>query len=304
MAGTNPKEGEFALVYLKDLMPEHLKPRYDLEKHRLTTMKDLREFFDRQILDWKADKAQKPGRGLHELEAPKAEDPGEGGEAEEDGSQWWCTLLSWMGEEDVAKILTGPQLLSFQRWKKGGGKGKTGGGGGGSWRPGPGSSGAAAPGGQAWPPPGVVSLGARPGAAPFDGPCHFCKGTHKIGECLAYDKYKQERGAAKGEKGKGGGKGGLSKGKGKGAYSLDYNFLDSPPAYAPGGPAAAAGNGPQAGNQGWHGRICAPLLRVDPSAVELSDLSVQPPRESANLPTRFETPNRYEALASSVERDV
>ena len=72
-------------VYLQDLMPEAIKPRYDLEKHKLRETSALMEFFERMTLDHKTQKAQKP-KGLHELrEFPASEDATAGGNDEPEG---------------------------------------------------------------------------------------------------------------------------------------------------------------------------------------------------------------------------
>ena len=55
-------------VYLEDLMPTAIKPRYDLEKHNLRTYGKLKEFYDRMILEHKTQKASQRSRGLLDLE--------------------------------------------------------------------------------------------------------------------------------------------------------------------------------------------------------------------------------------------
>ena len=109
-------------VYLQDLMPEALKPRYDLEKHRLQQVDALKEFFDRMILDYKTNKAVKP-KGIHELQQKS-----EGEKSEEDEmpkSNFLYELLLYAKDEDVSRMLGPEEMLTFQRWRaKGGGKGR------------------------------------------------------------------------------------------------------------------------------------------------------------------------------------
>ena len=157
------------------------------------------------------------------------------------------TLFALMRDEEVAKILTGQELLSFQRWRAKGSKGEggkgagasSGGGQGGTARgPGGGKGGAGGQSarpqwGQRPPPPGIVPMGARPGTEPFAGKCNFCLGDgHRKADCVAFDKYMSERRAQglsgpRGQKGGGkGGKGFDGQHGGKGAFGLDYGFLD------------------------------------------------------------------------------
>lgn len=186
---TETSVGPLAIVYLKDIMPESVRPQYDREKHNLTTVETLRSFYERVILDWKNEQANRAkGKGLHELAEGRQEEPrGEANENEDDteDQNWMGTLFTLMRDDEVAKILTGPELLSFQRWRakggKGGGKGANSGNGGGTGGAGKGANGAdggrgggggARGGGQAprqpWnrqPPPGVVPGGSLWGRA-------------------------------------------------------------------------------------------------------------------------------------------
>ena len=112
-------------VYLQDLMPETLKPRFDPEKQKLRTNPDLVEFFERVILEHKSSKAVKRPRmdGTNELQQSPAEPLGTGSGYESKGNFWYERLL-YSKESDVEKVLGPEELLTFQRWKtKGGGKG-------------------------------------------------------------------------------------------------------------------------------------------------------------------------------------
>ena len=112
-------------VYLQDLMPETLKLRLDLEKHKWRKFPDLIEFFERMILEHKSSKAmERPHiEGVNELQQSLAEPLGTGSRDESEGN-FWYELLLYAKESDVEKALGPEELLTFQRWKtKGGGKG-------------------------------------------------------------------------------------------------------------------------------------------------------------------------------------
>ena len=244
------------------------------------------------ILDHKSKKATKKIKspGLNELAPGTGATEGDE-QVELQDEEGRFSLLAMMKDEDAAKFLTAEQLLSFQRWRQGGGKGfratdsrggKTGNPGGssggqrsavsttaaGMTATGTSTSGVAAPG-----------KGGQAGNGPFSGVCHFCNlPGHRKRDCAAFDAHMAERRRQGLAPPKGGGKGAYGGGPptgGKGTYNLDYQFLDQAPnAWSPAGPAgqAVAPSGPPnaaSGSQnfGWGGRLCAPLLRVDPRAV-------------------------------------
>lgn len=147
-------------------------------------------------------------------------------------------------------------------------------------------------------------MGSRPGAPHFDGKCNFCWGDgHRKADCVAFDKFMAERRrqGLSGPRGqKGGGKGSYEAGKGfgaapggKGAFGLDYSFLDQAGGWQESNGSANAI--PPSGNGGWSGRICAPLLRVDPAVSS----EVEPRRNLppvGELEMDFTIPNRFEKL--------
>ena len=102
-------------VYLEDIMQVSLKDRYNLEKHNLREYGKLKIWFDRMILEHKSNKARP--RGLHELEVQEA------GAKEEPEDNMLYSLLLHAKESDVAKVLGPEEMLTFQRWKTGVGKG-------------------------------------------------------------------------------------------------------------------------------------------------------------------------------------
>ena len=288
-------------------MPEAIKPRYDLEKHKLRETSALMEFFERMILDYKTQKAQKP-KGLHELrEVPMTEATSARGDDEPEGN-FLFELLLHAKETDIEKVLGPEELLTFQRWRaKGGGKGFNG------------SRGASSYGGKG---DRKGAAGAAPSASPtgggsdaFDGECGHCgaKG-HRKRECPVLDKIMAERraqgispprGEAKGGWQKGGGKGwggkgqgggwngGKGQGQGKGTFQLEYPQIDFPPQGSPGvGPPGM--NSMTAAQQwsssapGWGGRLCNVMERHDPRLLPAAQVVEE---------RSFSSPNQFEVLA-------
>ena len=94
-------------LYLQDLMPETLKPRFDLEtKHKLRQFLDFTDFFERMILEYKSNKAMKRPRieGVHELQQSPAEPLSIGSRDKPEG-HFWHVLLLYAKESDVEKAL-------------------------------------------------------------------------------------------------------------------------------------------------------------------------------------------------------
>ena len=299
-------------VDLRDLMPEALKPRLDLEKHKLRTCPDLIEFFERMILEHKSSKAMKRPRieGVHELQQSPPEPLGTGSRDESEGNFWYGLLL-YAKESDVEKALGPEELLTFQRWKaKGGGKG--------------------GPAGNRWPQRfgkggGNVSAGTASTSGTsatsgnsevFEGECSHCSGKgHRKRDCPVLDNIMAERkaqglspprGEGKGQggwqgnngggsgKGWGGGKGqgiwngGKGNGKGKGAFQLDHPQIDWPAAVPgvqdqgqQGVPAMTMAQQWAASGPGWGGRLCNVMERVDPRSLPRAP-AVEKPKSSAN----------------------
>ena len=84
---------ELKPVYLEDLMPTELQPRYGLEKHTLREYAQLKGWFDRMIFDYKNKKSIRPARGLHELEERRPEGTSEQGELNKPGDNMLYSLL-------------------------------------------------------------------------------------------------------------------------------------------------------------------------------------------------------------------
>ena len=79
---TNNHIGELALIYLQDMMPKQIRPTFELEKHNILTVAQLRTFFNRIIDDHKND-TKHGGDGLHEVRKGEPEENTENaGEAE------------------------------------------------------------------------------------------------------------------------------------------------------------------------------------------------------------------------------
>ena len=211
------------------------------------------------------------------------------------------SLLAYASDATVAKavetgLLPQEDLLTFVRWRKGGGKGfgnfnPKGGGKGFQGKNFSGGKGfGSQPGGGA---PAGPATGAGKGApVPSDGKCSFCE--TKVGTASRsarnLTQNRGERGSRRSSRprawppqGKGGGKGAGGKsgfgafgqgfgGKGGGAYGMDLSMIDRPWAETfPGATTTAVGpwqppgqgvGGPAqaaAGPSGWSGRICAVL---------------------------------------------
>lgn len=118
------KVGELAFVHLQDLIPAEVRVRFENEKHNFTNVADLRGFFEKVIEDYRASSgSKKKPRPLHAL-TTGAKEEGEGGfpEVIEEGNLLY-SLLCHASEGDAAKILGPAELMSFVKWRKGGGKG-------------------------------------------------------------------------------------------------------------------------------------------------------------------------------------
>ena len=313
MTGQSP--GELALVYLQDMLPEAAVAKFELLKHDILTVQQMRDFYKKIIAEEKSNKRKKAkgAGGLHELverlqQAEQAAGEGEHVAEEEEpaADNMLYSLLSYAKDEDVAKVPSPQELLTFVRWKsKGGGKGN-GGGKGGKGKGGFPSS----------RPNGPPANGSPPAAGtPFVGLCNHCNQEgHRKSECPELDKIMNARRAA--------GMGGASKGNGKGfngggyngnrgnpqggganrggggAYAIQdmFSFIDRPPTPGTGGPPA---NNPTQ----WGGRINA-LFAVGPTEVPLVPTPevewTRPPRVQKESKT-FESPNSFGALKLTEE---
>ena len=309
---TKQSPGELALVYLQDMLPEAAVAKFELLKHDILTVQQMRDFYKKIIAEEKSNKRRKAkgAGGLHELverlqlaENDAAEKSPEEEEEEPAADNMLYSLLSYAKDSDVAKVLSPQELLTFVRWKtKGGGKGGSGGKGG-KGKGGP-------PAGRQYGPPGTGSGAGAPAApgTPFAGRCNHCNMEgHRKSECPELDKIMNARRAAGmggGNKGNGKGYGGGgyngSKGSGKGgggAYAMPdmFSFIDRPQ-QGPGNGGQPASNPTQ-----WGGRLAAlftvtPESKVEPVPIPSPEWT-RPRRMPASGKT-FESPNVFSALRS------
>ena len=66
---TKQTPGELALVYLQDMLPEAATAKFDLVKHDILTVQQMRDFYKKIIAEEKSNRKKK-GKGvggLHEL---------------------------------------------------------------------------------------------------------------------------------------------------------------------------------------------------------------------------------------------
>ena len=119
------KVGELAFVHLQDMIPQEVRARFDNEKHNFSKVVHLMEFFRRVIEDYKASAPKKKVKALNELVARMAEEE----TADSEEGNLLFSLLCHASEEDVAKVLSPSELMTFVKWrsKGGGGKGYNGG---------------------------------------------------------------------------------------------------------------------------------------------------------------------------------